>query len=120
MIERSGMALVDTSTTWHAGVNAENALFRFNPSKCLPDKENIHIRKRARPRSLISTFLAVQNDEQLRARYRCMRGKGHSHGRALRGIADRLLRVLVAMLRNGTLYDPTSPHRVGMVPPVAA
>lgn len=35
-----------------------------------------------------------------------LRAKGDSHGRALRGLADRLLAVLVAMLRTRTLYDP--------------
>ena len=30
-------------------MNAENALFRFNPSKCLLSKENLHIRERAHP-----------------------------------------------------------------------
>ena len=37
--------------------------------------------------------------------YAQMRSRGHSHGRALRGIADRWLKVLVCMLRNNTLYD---------------
>ena len=31
----------------------------------------------------------------------------YPHGRALRGIADRLLKVLVAMLTSGSLYDPS-------------
>jgi len=35
-----------------------------------------------------------------------MRSAGHGHSRALRGIGDRLLRVLVAMLKAGTPYDP--------------
>jgi transposase len=34
-----------------------------------------------------------------------MRARGHSHGRALRGRADRWLQVLISMLRNRTLYD---------------
>jgi hypothetical protein len=34
-----------------------------------------------------------------------LRSKGHSHGRALRGLADRLLALLCAMLRSGTAYD---------------
>jgi hypothetical protein len=38
--------------------------------------------------------------------YAQMRARGHSHGRALRGLADRWLNVLVAMLRTRTLYDP--------------
>jgi len=37
--------------------------------------------------------------------YAQMRSRGHSHGRALRGMADRWLKVLVCMLRNNTLYD---------------
>jgi transposase len=38
--------------------------------------------------------------------YANLRAKRHSHGRALRGVADRLLSVLIAMLRSGCLYDP--------------
>jgi transposase len=37
--------------------------------------------------------------------YKNMRGRGLTHARALRGIADRLLNVTVAVLRNGTRYD---------------
>jgi transposase len=37
--------------------------------------------------------------------YANMRARGHSHGRALRGMADRWLKVLISMLRNNTLYD---------------
>jgi len=40
------------------------------------------------------------------ARYRSLREAGHSHGRALRTIGDRLLAVACAMLRSGTLFDP--------------
>lgn len=39
--------------------------------------------------------------------YHALRQRGHSHGRALRSVADRWLRILVAMLTTGTLYDPT-------------
>jgi transposase len=38
--------------------------------------------------------------------YAEMRARGHSHGRALRGLADRWLQVLVAMLRHNSLYNP--------------
>jgi transposase len=48
---------------------------------------------------------AVQRDERSRAQYRKLRACGHSHGRALRGVVDRLLAIAVAMLRSGTLYD---------------
>jgi len=32
-------------------------------------------------------------------------GAGHGHGRALRGVADPLLAVLIAMLKSGQCYD---------------
>jgi transposase len=48
---------------------------------------------------------AAQNDERTAAHYRELRGRGQSHGRALRGAVDRLLGVAVSMLRAGTLYD---------------
>jgi len=37
--------------------------------------------------------------------YKDMRARGLTHGRALRGVADRLLNVTVAVLRRGILYD---------------
>jgi Transposase/Transposase IS116/IS110/IS902 family len=48
---------------------------------------------------------AAQNDDRSAAHYRELRRRGQSHGRALRGVVDRLLSVAVAMLRAGTLYD---------------
>lgn len=54
--------------------------------------------------------VAIQNDLAARSHYDRLRAKGHSFPRALRSVADRLLRIAVAMLRDGTLYDPT---RVG-------
>ena len=50
--------------------------------------------------------VSIQHDEHSKKHYADLRAKGHSHGRALRGIADRLLAVLIAMLRANTLYDP--------------
>jgi transposase len=50
--------------------------------------------------------VSIQCDERSKKHYAELRAKGHSHGRALRGIADRLLAVLIAMLRANTLYDP--------------
>jgi transposase len=49
---------------------------------------------------------AVQNDPRSRAHYTAQRQRGCSHGRALRGVVDRLLAVAIAMLKAGTLYDP--------------
>ena len=37
--------------------------------------------------------------------YAALRGHGHSYARALRALGDRLLRVLIAMLKNDSLYD---------------
>jgi transposase len=48
-------------------------------------------------------------DARSRSHYAQLRAKGHSHGRSLRGIADRWLRVLIAMLKHRTLYDPSLP-----------
>jgi transposase len=45
-------------------------------------------------------------DSRSRSHYAQLRARGHSHGRALRRIADRWLNVLVAMLRRGALYNP--------------
>jgi transposase len=50
--------------------------------------------------------VSTQNDARSKLHYTNLRSKGHSHGRALRGVADRLLAVLFAMLRSGTAYDP--------------
>jgi len=48
----------------------------------------------------------VQRDPAANALYAAHRQQGASHGRALRSIGDRMLRILVAMLRTRTLYDP--------------
>lgn len=50
--------------------------------------------------------VAAQCDSAWRARYTALRSRGHTHGRACRSVADSLLRVAIAMLRDRTLYDP--------------
>lgn len=50
--------------------------------------------------------VAAQRDPSSKAAYKALRERGCSHGRALRSLGDRLLRVLCAMLRDGTPYDP--------------
>ena len=50
---------------------------------------------------------AIRHDPRSRAHYDRLRARGHSHGRALRGVIDRLLRVLIAMLIAQTAYDPS-------------
>ena len=49
--------------------------------------------------------VAVLHDPLSQARYRALRARGTTDGRALRTAGDRLLAVAGAMLRNGTLYD---------------
>ncbi len=49
---------------------------------------------------------AVVWDPPSAAHYARLRAKGHKHARALRGVVDRLISVLIAMLRERTLYDP--------------
>ena len=49
--------------------------------------------------------VATQHDQRSRTHYAALRARGHSHGRALRSVADALLRMLVAMLGRGELYD---------------
>ena len=46
------------------------------------------------------------NDPKCRGRYEALRARGHSYGRALRGVADRLLGVACVLLRRRTLFDP--------------
>ena len=49
--------------------------------------------------------IGMQNDAKSRAYYAALRARGHSHGRALRSVADRLLRVLCTLLDRGQLFD---------------
>ena len=50
--------------------------------------------------------VSVTCDPHSKKVYAQMRARGHSHGRALRGMADRWTAVLISMLRHRTLYDP--------------
>ena len=54
---------------------------------------------------------SVRSDPFSKLQYARFRAKGHTHARALRGVADRLLRILVAMLTTRSLYDPLKPHQ---------
>ena len=60
--------------------------------------------------------VSTQHDAAARAYYAALRGRGHSHGRALRSVADRWLRILTAMLATGTEYDPTHVAPCGATP----
>jgi transposase len=50
---------------------------------------------------------SVQHDAPSTAYCKSLRARGHRHGRALRSVVDRWLRILIAMLRHNTLYDAT-------------
>ena len=49
--------------------------------------------------------IAAQRDPVSHEKYRSLRARGHGHARALRSVADRLLNVACAMLRDGTHFD---------------
>lgn len=49
---------------------------------------------------------SMQKDPRARQFYAELRQRGHRHARALRGLADRNLAMLVAILKSGSLYDP--------------
>ncbi len=75
--------------------------------------KGIHVRRRqachSRLREAVYHWarVAIQHDDLARTRYRALRARGCTHGRALRTVADRLLRVACAMLTLQTKYDPT-------------
>lgn len=56
-------------------------------------------------------------DPRARQLYRELRERGHDYERALRGVGDRLLPMLIAALRDGQLYDRR--RRQGILPQAA-
>jgi transposase len=50
--------------------------------------------------------VAVLTNPKCRCRYAALRARGHSYGRALRGVADRLLGVACVLLHRQMLFDP--------------
>jgi transposase len=51
--------------------------------------------------------VAVTCDPASKTYYAALRQRGHSYARALRSVADRLLRILIAMLKSDSLFDST-------------
>ena len=109
--------LSEASTRLHArDYRALRCLCGVAPVTRRSGKTHRVVRRKACPRRLVNAIyhwsrVAVQRDPVSRAKYRALRDRGHSHGRALRSIADRLLAIACAMLRNGTLYDPAYKNR---------
>lgn len=50
--------------------------------------------------------VSVQNDPRAKAQYAALRAKGHGNARALRGVADRNLRLLMGLLKTGKTFNP--------------
>lgn len=59
--------------------------------------------------------VAVQGDSHFGGVYAALRAKGQRHGQALRNLGDRLLRILMAMLRDRTCYDASRIRREPVV-----
>jgi len=74
-------------------------------------RPTVSMRRACNPRLRNATYhwarVSLQHDAVSRAHYKRLREVGHDHGRALRSVADRLLAMLVAMLKSGSLYDPS-------------
>jgi len=68
------------------------------------------MRHAAQARSRQAVFhwarVAVQHDAKSRSRYDALRARGHSYGRALRGVSDRLLGVACVLQQQQMLFDP--------------
>jgi Transposase IS116/IS110/IS902 family len=59
--------------------------------------------------------VALQRDAHCNRVYTALRAKGQRHGQALRNVGDRLLRILMAMLRHRTCYDASRMRREPVV-----
>jgi transposase len=80
----------------------------------------VHMRYACNPRLRNALYhwarISLQHDAAARRYYDALRARGHRHARALRSVGDRWLRVLMAMLRTGTLYDASRFERAIVVP----
>src|SRR4051812_28121574 len=63
--------------------------------------------------------VAVLNDPKCRSRYAALRARGHSYGRALRSVGDRLLGVACVLLQRQALFDPYHDIRAAPQPRAA-
>lgn len=59
--------------------------------------------------------VAMQGDSHFGGVYAALRARGQRHGQALRNLGDRLLRILMAMLRDRTCYDASRIRREPVV-----
>ena len=77
---------------------------------------SVSMRHSCNPRLRTAMFYwaqtAIRADARCRSHYQRLRQR-HGYARALRTIADRLLAMLIAMLRSGTLYEPARRPVIG-------
>lgn len=88
----SGVAPVTKSSGKKSGKNAPVSMRRACSS-------------RLREATFHWAKVAVQKDAKSAAAYEALKARGHSYGRCLRSIADRLLKVACAMLVSQTKFD---------------
>ena len=71
----------------------------------------VSMRRACQPRLRDAVYhwarIASMIDPRTKARYDSLRARGKTHGRALRTVSDRLLKVACKMLETETLYDPS-------------
>lgn len=83
-------------------------------------KRVVSMRQACNPRLRNAVYhcarVATQHDPRCKQQYQRLRKAGHNHGRALRGVADRHLAVLVAILNHGSPYDPAVRNAAQAVP----
>jgi transposase len=89
----SGVAPVTRATGKRSGIHASVSMRRACNSRL---RNAVHY----------WVLASLSRDPCAKEMYGAMRARGHTNGRAIRGVADRLLAILVAMLKAGALYDP--------------
>jgi transposase len=72
-------------------------------------RKTINMRHACSPRLRRAVYYwastSINCDSRSRQQYDALRSSGHHHARALRGLADRLLRLLIAMLKHQTAFS---------------
>jgi transposase len=72
-------------------------------------RKTINMRHACSPRLRRAVYFCASTnincDSRSRQQYDTLRASGHHHARALRGLADRLLRILITMLKHQTAFS---------------
>jgi hypothetical protein len=80
---------------------------RFSMTPCSTQTGLMNAVKQSRPQSVARSW--SPHDTKSRAKYTALRSRAHSHGCALRSVADRLLNVACPMLKTGTSFNSANP-----------